>query len=122
MEKFGYCKHCGQAILVSISGAAEQDAYDEGAAAQCDCDGAKRERDIEAAKERLESVRGPECTDLGFLAAPEDVYQSTLDLFALMRNMKIDGFTPQLSDSTLSVKHASEGYKVARKRTVVLNG
>lgn len=122
MEKFGYCKYCGQAHLVVISGEAEQEVFDDGAAAMCDCDGAKHAKAIDAAKARMENVLGPECTDMGFMLVSEDVYKTALDLFALMLSMQIDAFTVQLPDSALAVKPSSDGFKVTRKRSVVIHG
>lgn len=122
MEKFGYCRHCGQALLVKVSGDADQSIIDDAAVSLCDCDGAMREKGIEEAEERLKNVMGPECRNAGFMVVPDAVYKHALEGFCLLKDDDIDSYAMGLCDSTLQVKRTGNGISVTRKRSVVLNG
>jgi hypothetical protein len=92
---------------------------DDLATKQCACYGARRERVLESAKERLGKALGAESSNLGFDPTSEEVHSMAVSGFALVSEGAIHGFTINLPDSDLTVKsRKTGGILIDRKRLV----
>lgn len=105
MSDIGYCKYCNEMLMIECPDEAIKEEKNKIATKYCKCEKAeyeaKKELEIEKAKQRIQQLFGEEAEKMGFDSiAEEDIHNLMNFVVFLIANKKIRGTTIEINGMT----------------------